>query len=147
MKFGIISIRKQIGFVQQEPILFDKTIEENILYGLEEDIGTLNPAFSNEEKTKNNQVRPSSDLRRRMEEAARAANAYDFISSLPDGFETNCGKKGNQLSGGQKQRIAIARALIRPGIGYGMELNRLPGPNSHPVSLPTPISGSQKFCC
>lgn len=48
-----------------------------------------------------------------MEEAARLANAHDFITSFPDGYGTGCGEKGVVLSGGQKQRIAIARALVR----------------------------------
>ena len=57
-KLNLKWVRKQIGFVQQEPVLFDKTIEENILYGLEEDIifGSTNPAFSDGEKVKNNKV-------------------------------------------------------------------------------------------
>ena len=87
-------LRSQIGFVQQEPILFDKSIKENVLYGN----SNLN------EKTLTDE-----DVRK----ACLDANAADFIETLPDKYETGCGRKGNQLSGGQKQRIAIARALIR----------------------------------
>ncbi|CAM4861220.1 unnamed protein product [Rotaria socialis] len=84
--------RSQIGIVSQEPVLFDMSIKENIAYGdnSRDDIP--------------------------MEEiiaAAQNANIHDFIQTLPDGYETNCGAKGAQLSGGQKQRIAIARALVR----------------------------------
>jgi len=108
-------LRQQIGFVQQEPILFDKTIKENIVYGVEFDhSGVQNSAFVGD--VKGNQVTPtkkSSVTMKDIELAAKEANALDFIKTLPSGFDTNCGKKGSQLSGGQKQRIAIARALIR----------------------------------
>ncbi|KAL6199311.1 hypothetical protein ACLB2K_029095 [Fragaria x ananassa] len=82
-------LRSQMGLVNQEPVLFATSIRENILFGKE--------GASMEEITN----------------AAKAANAHDFIVKLPDGYETQAGQFGFQLSGGQKQRIAIARALLR----------------------------------
>ena len=82
-------LRDNIGVVSQEPVLFDTTIAENIRYG------KLDASMEE------------------IEQAARKANAYNFISDLPDKFETMVGERGTQLSGGQKQRIAIARALVR----------------------------------
>ncbi|THD20367.1 Multidrug resistance protein 2 [Fasciola hepatica] len=84
-------IRKQIGIVSQEPNLLDMTLRENIAYG-------------------DNTREVSMD---EIIEAARQSNAHDFISALPDSYETMAGQTGSQLSGGQKQRIAIARALVR----------------------------------
>jgi len=83
------SLRRQIGLVLQESILFGATIRENIAYG-----------------------RPDATLAE-IEAAARAANADDFIRELDDGYDTLIGERGATLSGGQRQRIAIARALIR----------------------------------
>ena len=82
------SIRRQIGIVSQETILFNDTVYNNIAYGME------STAFD-------------------VEEAARKANAHDFILELEDGYETMLGEHGARLSGGQKQRIAIARALLK----------------------------------
>ncbi|XP_049439803.1 ATP-binding cassette, sub-family B (MDR/TAP), member 4 [Epinephelus fuscoguttatus] len=82
-------LRDMIGVVSQEPILFATTISENIRYG-------------------------RLDVTQwEIEQAAKEANAYDFIMNLPDKFETMVGERGTQMSGGQKQRIAIARALVR----------------------------------
>ena len=87
-------LRRQIGTVSQEPVLFSSSIRENILYGNMEERGE--------------------DVRQSIvEEVARKANAHDFISAFPDGYETLVGERGILLSGGQKQRIAIARAIIR----------------------------------
>ncbi|ETK76748.1 hypothetical protein L915_16906 [Phytophthora nicotianae] len=83
-------LRSQIGLVGQEPTLFIGTIAENISYGLAE--------------------QPS---QQQIEDAAKMANAHDFISKFPDGYDTQVGTKGEQLSGGQKQRIAIARAILK----------------------------------
>ena len=91
-------LRRQIGLVSQEPHLFSTTIFENIRYGL---IGTPYENSSLVEITK------------MVEDASRVANAYDFITALPDGFATDVGDSGSLLSGGQKQRIAIARAIIK----------------------------------
>uniref|UniRef100_A0A7S2L570 Bile salt export pump n=1 Tax=Leptocylindrus danicus TaxID=163516 RepID=A0A7S2L570_9STRA len=82
-------LRSQIGFVQQEPVLFATTIANNIAFGC--------PGATQEE----------------IEEAAKQANAHDFIMSFPNGYNTQVGDKGTQISGGQKQRIAIARVLVR----------------------------------
>lgn len=79
-----------ISVVPQEPVLFARSIRENIALGLHE--------------------RPSQE---KIEEAAKAANAHDFISALPGGYDTEAGERGITLSGGQRQRICIARALLR----------------------------------
>jgi ATP-binding cassette, subfamily B (MDR/TAP), member 1 len=84
--------RRNVSLVQQEPTLFPGSIRENIAMGID-DGSEVNDKL--------------------IEEACRAANAWDFISSLPEGLSTPCGTGGSQFSGGQKQRIAIARALVR----------------------------------
>ena len=82
-------LREQIGLVSQEPVLFARSIKENIAYGL--------PGATDEQ----------------IISVAKAANAHDFISKFPQGYDTKVGDKGSQLSGGQKQRIAIARILLK----------------------------------
>jgi len=86
---SISSLRDQIAVVTQDPILFNDTIRNNIAYG--------NQHASNED----------------LENAARAAYAYEFVQSFPDGFDTIAGELGGRLSGGEKQRICIARALLK----------------------------------
>jgi ABC-type multidrug transport system fused ATPase/permease subunit len=88
-KIDLTSLRKNIGIVPQEVLLFGGSIEENIRYG--------KPDASAEE----------------IEEAARKANAWEFISSFPEGLATIVGERGIKLSGGQRQRIAIARAILK----------------------------------
>jgi len=83
-------LREQMGLVSQEPVLFNETIGSNIAYG------KIGGATEEEIIT-----------------AAKAANVHNFISSLPQGYETSVGERGVQLSGGQKQRIAIARAILK----------------------------------
>jgi ATP-binding cassette subfamily B (MDR/TAP) protein 1 len=90
-------LRQQISLVSQEPTLFGTTIFGNIAHGL---IGTR---FENE---------TAEAQKERIINAAKMANAHDFISALPEGYETNVGERGFLLSGGQKQRIAIARAMV-----------------------------------
>lgn len=87
-KINVSYLRSLIGYVGQEPTLFATTIAGNIKYG-----------------------KPNA-TQKEIEEAARMANAHDFIMSFPDKYDTQVGDKGSQLSGGQKQRIAIARVLV-----------------------------------
>jgi ATP-binding cassette, subfamily B, bacterial MsbA len=83
------SLRSQIGIVTQETVLFNDTVRNNIAYG--------QPHVS----------------QKRVEEAARAARAYEFIRVLPEGYNTMIGERGVRLSGGERQRIAIARAILK----------------------------------
>lgn len=85
----IESLRASTALVTQEPFLFDDTIAANIAYG------------------QNNASQKD------IEKAAKSAAAHDFISVLPEGYNTRCGEGGMQLSGGQRQRIAIARAMVK----------------------------------
>ncbi|EPS27304.1 hypothetical protein PDE_02247 [Penicillium oxalicum 114-2] len=90
-------LRQQISLVQQEPVLFGTTIYKNIRYGL------LGTRYEHE---------PEERVRELIENAAKMANAHEFIMGLPEQYETNVGQRGFLLSGGQKQRIAIARAVV-----------------------------------
>jgi len=83
------SLRSQIGIVTQETVLFNDTVRNNIAYG--------QPHVS----------------QKQVEEAARAARAYEFIRALPEGYNTMIGERGVRLSGGERQRIAIARAILK----------------------------------
>ncbi|MEO0250283.1 MAG: ABC transporter ATP-binding protein, partial [candidate division WOR-3 bacterium] len=83
------SLRGQIGVVTQETFLFNDTVANNIKYG-------------SPEKTQ-----------AEVEQAAKAANAHDFITRLPQGYHTEIGERGVRLSGGERQRLAIARALLK----------------------------------
>ncbi|MGP4068277.1 ABC transporter ATP-binding protein [Halobacillus sp. B29] len=87
-EFGLKTLRKNIGFVLQESFLFSTTIKENISYG--------NPDATIED----------------VMDAAKRAQAHDFIMEMPEGYDALLGERGMGLSGGQKQRIAIARAIL-----------------------------------
>ncbi|RIW32330.1 ABC transporter ATP-binding protein [Bacillus salacetis] len=88
-EYQVRSLRNNIGMVLQDNILFSESVKENILFG--------KPDASDEE----------------VVSAAKAANAHDFIMSLPQGYDTKVGERGVKLSGGQKQRVAIARVFLK----------------------------------
>ena len=89
--FELNSLRDNIAFVSQDVVLFNDTVYNNIAYGL-----------------KSNKV-----LNEDVLQAAKLANALEFIEQLPEGFKTMIGENGTRLSGGQKQRLAIARAILK----------------------------------
>uniref|UniRef100_A0A8B9KUI8 ATP-binding cassette, sub-family B (MDR/TAP), member 11b n=1 Tax=Astyanax mexicanus TaxID=7994 RepID=A0A8B9KUI8_ASTMX len=90
-RINVQFLRSKIGIVSQEPILFDCSILENIRYGDNKRVLSMDDVIS----------------------ASKKAQLHDFVMSLPEKYETNVGSQGSQLSRGQKQRIAIARAIIR----------------------------------
>ncbi|RME99812.1 MAG: ABC transporter ATP-binding protein [Bacteroidetes bacterium] len=89
-QYKLRDLRRLLGIVSQEAILFNDTIYNNIVFGLE---GDISPA--------------------QVEQAARIANAHDFIVATEQGYQTNIGDRGSKLSGGQRQRLTIARAVLR----------------------------------
>ena len=100
-ELGIHDLRQLIGNVNQEAILFNDSFRNNIAFGV-----PGSPEFpENPEKTKS--------LNSRIEEAAKIANAYDFIMQSEQHFDTNIGDRGGRLSGGQRQRVSIARAILK----------------------------------
>jgi ATP-binding cassette subfamily B protein len=88
-EYRIADLRRQFAVVLQEPVLFAASIAENIAYG----------------------KRDASDAE--ITASAQAASAHDFISALPQGYETSAGERGTRLSGGERQRISLARAFLR----------------------------------
>ena len=88
-ELGIRDLRQLIGNVNQEAILFNDSFRNNITFGVE------------------------NASQEQLDQAARIANAYDFISESEDGFDTNIGDRGSRLSGGQRQRVSIARAILK----------------------------------
>lgn len=88
-EFSLRSVRRAMGVVSQDTFLFNSSIRYNLMYG-------------SDEKTEADLI-----------DAAKRANAYEFIVNMPDGFDTQVGERGVMLSGGQRQRLAIARALLR----------------------------------
>jgi subfamily B ATP-binding cassette protein MsbA len=89
-EFDYKQLRQMIGIVSQEVILFNDTIEQNIAYGVHDEINHA-----------------------RIEQAAKLANAHEFIQDKPEQYQTLIGDRGLQLSGGQRQRVAIARAMVK----------------------------------
>ena len=88
-QYNVASVRRHIGVVAQDTLLFNDTVASNIAFGMEQ------------------------ASREQIEEAARIANAHDFIMQLQQGYDTNIGDRGETLSGGQRQRLSIARAVLR----------------------------------
>jgi len=94
-EYGVRALRGHVGVVEQDPYLFSGTVEENIAYG---DL----TAMSGDD----------GEIDERVLDAAKAAEAHEFVRDLPDGYHTQIGERGVKLSGGQRQRLAIARALL-----------------------------------
>jgi ATP-binding cassette subfamily B protein len=112
-RLDVSELRDQYALVPQESVIFASSVKDNIGYG----------------RTDASQLD--------IEQAAKAARAHDFISELPDGYQTNLGERGVRLSGGQKQRIAIARAILadRPILLLDEATSSLDASNEQHVKL------------
>ena len=97
-EYDLDALREEIAVVEQNPYLFSGTVAENVAYGDREALAA--------------ERRDDDDARDRVVEAAKAAEAHEFITDLPEGYDTFVGERGVKLSGGQRQRLAIARALL-----------------------------------
>ncbi|KAF3184132.1 hypothetical protein TWF751_000129 [Orbilia oligospora] len=95
-EYNVKWLRSQVRLVQQEPVLFAGTVYENVCRG-----------FLDEQR-----ALPEEEKRKLVQEACSLSNAHDFITQLPDGYDTQVGERAGKLSGGQKQRVAIARSII-----------------------------------
>jgi len=102
-EYDVQALRDEVSVVEQNPYMFSGTIYDNIAYGDRE-------IFRDLYESETGDVPDDAD--RRIREAAAAAGAKEFITDLPDGFDTQVGERGVKLSGGQRQRISIARALL-----------------------------------
>ncbi|EMA62449.1 ABC transporter ATP-binding protein [Halorubrum lipolyticum] len=100
----VSSLRSNVGYVAQDTTLFDGTIAENIRYGRFTGVDAAG---------ENDDAAESEAVRERVVEAAKAAEAHEFIDSLPNGYDTRIGERGVKLSGGQRQRVAIARVVLQ----------------------------------
>ncbi|MDG5777974.1 ABC transporter ATP-binding protein [Haloarculaceae archaeon H-GB2-1] len=98
-EWDLQALRDEIAVVEQDPYLFSGTVQENVAYG---DSDVLDSEA----------VQTGETVHERVREAAVAAEAHEFVSDLPDGYQTQIGERGVKLSGGQRQRVAIARALL-----------------------------------
>jgi ABC-type multidrug transport system fused ATPase/permease subunit len=96
-RFTTHDLRAQMGIVCQEPILFNDTVYNNITFGVD----TSQPAPNGQ------------TWQQAVENAARIANAHEFIAAMPEGYDTMIGDRGSRLSGGQRQRLSIARAILK----------------------------------
>ena len=102
------SLRRAIGYVAQDPFLFNGTIRENIAYG----VSGGDPRASGDGKRGHPGEAPDALSDDAVEAAARAAGAHEFVRDLDDGYKAGVGERGVKLSGGQRQRIALARVLV-----------------------------------
>jgi ATP-binding cassette subfamily B protein len=99
-EYDVQTLRDQVGIVEQSPYMFSGSVRQNIAYGDRE----VFEAVEDEEATE--------EMDRRVHEVAKAAGAHEFITDLPEGYDTMVGERGVKLSGGQRQRVSIARALL-----------------------------------